>query len=318
MALVRRALAISLLAAAPLALVGSCSTSDPGTTDAGQEAGEPPDAPAEVDAGAGDVEPTDGAFVDADAATDDATLDAADDAESDAADASDDAPADAAPDVDAGNPLCDVAAADFEPGLACGQALPVTIACTHTVTQSAIVGTCCTPKNPGAACDGTHAFCCADAGIYCGLVSTANVTLPATLVLTRASRKGKSLPVPGLPFCPLPVASTTKVTVAPTTNPTVPGVALAVSLYEQPRCNQASYTASFTRSDTVDVYSGTWRDHPSLSNNRDSSGNASVTVGADGTITYAAKGTVMMDMGANTQTWSRRANVGDCTATFTP
>lgn len=322
-------LATLVLVLAPLGAVASCSgdpavapappadDAQPGdapTTDAGGDS-TPVDAPIGLDA---NDAPTDTST--ADTSTADAASDAGDDATTDAGD---DAAADAATDSgvdagDAGDPLCEAAASDFEPGAVCGQVLPVTIQCTHTITQSVVTGTCCTPKNPGMACDGNNALCCADAGTYCGLVSSANRVIAGSLRLTRGSRQGTNPILPGPPLCGARTTpSSTKVTIGRGGADDLLGIMLALRVYELAGCSNAQYQAYFTRSDTADVYAGTWRDHPTMSNNRDSSGQASVTIAAGGEITLAAKGTVLRDTGIVNQI-TRRTHVGDCTATYTP
>lgn len=266
----------------------------------------PGDAPADA--------PADVAHDVAHDATADGGLDASEDA--DASDDADDADAGDAADGAVSDPLCSVAANAFEPGAVCGVSLSVDVACTHTVTQQAMSGGCCVPKNPGVACVPSpfqpDTSCCVGAGTYCGLVSETTESIPITLVLRRGARSGFS----ACPYGATTTLSTTKVSVqAP---PTPAGITLALGLFERPRCVGGSYEASFTRTDTTSTYAGTWQDHPSISQNRDSSGDANVTMNGDGTISYTANGTVLLDTGAFTPTWIRRTNVGHCAVTFTP
>lgn len=296
-------LGLSLLAAAT-----HCST-DPGTPPGDTDGGSDAASDASVDATVDDrVEAWDGNVDATDAPTD--TPDSGSDA---AVDAPDDAISDAA--TDASNPRCDAPANLFDPGDQCGLPIAVSLECSHSITQKAMSAGCCVPKNPGVACVPTATLdsnCCVNPGIYCGLVEQTTHTVPVSLTLTRGARSG-------IQICQFGTTtlSTTKVVVSPLTGPKA-GITLALSIFEKPRCSGGSYTASFTRVDTAESYSGTWIDHPSVSQNRDSSGSASVTIHPDGSITYDATGTVPMDTGSGTPTWIRRTHVATCTATTAP
>lgn len=310
----RRSTIFSLLGISLLAAATHCSTHPgppPGETDAGKDAtGDT----AVGDAAEDGSEPSDGA---ADGSAD--AADSSSDADaSTSGDSATDAPADAISDAppDASNPRCDAPANLFDPGDRCGVELALDLQCSHSITQQAMSAGCCVPKNPGVACVPTappDTNCCVNPGIYCGLVEETTHTVPVTLRLTRGARSGLHV----CQFGASTTLGTTKVDVTPLTGPKA-GITLALSIFEKPRCVHSLYYASFTRVDTADTYGGSWIDHPSVSQNRDSSGSASVTLNPDMSITYTATGRVPMDTGAGTPTWIRRTNVADCVATAPP